>query len=343
MGRAAAPCALASRVRAAMEIALISFGSARGLQYGLESEGQDMKTTLVFMAAGFGSRFGGGVKQIEPVGPNGEVLMDYAVHDALRAGFDRVVFIIRRDIEEQFRSGVGRRVEKKCDVEYVHQELSDLPEGFSLPAGRGKPWGTGQAVLACRNVVREPFCVLNADDYYGPETFQRMHDWIARMNSEERGLKLCMAGYILGNTLSDSGAVTRGLCRVDAAGMLREIRETRGVVKEEGRPCVREGDGLRALDAETPVSMNIWGLPPAFMDYLAEEFPRFLRSLGAGDTASEFLLPSIVGEMVASGRGCVQVLPTQDRWFGMTYAQDKIEAQRRIGELIAAGVYPERL
>ena len=302
-----------------------------------------MNTTLVFMAAGFGTRFGGGIKQIEPVGPNGEVLMDYAVHDALRAGFDRVVFIIRRDIEADFRAGVGRRVEAKCDVEYVYQELSDLPAGFALPPERRKPWGTGQAVLACRNAVHGPFCVLNADDYYGTEAFERIHGYLAGAHEARGGLDLCMAGYVLGNTLSESGGVTRGLCRVDAAGRLQEICETRGIVKRDGAPCVPEGDGLRALDASTPVSMNIWGLPAAFIDYLAENFVPFLRGLAEGDVSSEYLLPNIVGDLVRNGRGSVQVLPTGDRWFGMTYAEDKLQAQRKIRELIGAGVYPERL
>ena len=156
------------------------------------------RTTLAFMAAGFGSRFGGGVKQIEPVGPHGEVLMDYAVHDALRAGFNRVVFIIRKDIEAEFRSGVGRRVEEKCDVEYVYQDVSDLPAGFTLPLQRRKPWGTGHAVLACRGVIREPFCVLNADDYYGPEAFARIHEYIGAAERPARELDCCMAGYVLG-------------------------------------------------------------------------------------------------------------------------------------------------
>ena len=200
------------------------------------------------MAAGFGSRFGGGVKQIEPVGPNGEVLMEYAVQDALQAGFNRVVFIIRRDIEQMFRDGVGKRVERKCDVEYVYQDLADVPPGIPLPQGRKKPWGTGHAVLACRKVIHEPFCVLNADDYYGAEAFRQIHAYIsadARSNSE---LDCCMAGYVLGNTLSESGAVTRGICKVDAAGRLNEIRETRGILLRDGRPCVEAEDGLHWLD-----------------------------------------------------------------------------------------------
>ena len=301
-----------------------------------------MSTTLVFMAAGFGTRFGGGVKQIEPVGPNGEVLMDYAVYDALRAGFDRVVFIIRRDIEPEFRSGVGRRTEARCAVEYVYQELTDLPAGFTCPPERRKPWGTGQAVLACRNLIDGPFCVLNADDYYGAEAFRKIYDYIS-VHSDSKELDLCMAGYVLGNTLSECGAVTRGLCRVDGSGRLEVIRETKGIVLEDGAPCVPMDGGLRRLDPAISVSMNIWGMPAAFIDYLAEGFGSFLKGMPVGDVSTEYLLPVAVGEMVRSGRGSVQVLPTPDHWFGMTYAQDKKLTQRRIAELIAQGVYPERL
>ena len=301
-----------------------------------------MSTTLVFMAAGFGTRFGGGVKQIEPVGPHGEVLMDYAVHDALNAGFDRVVFIIRRDIEKEFRAGVGRRTEARCAVEYVYQDLTDLPAGCTCPAERRKPWGTGQAVFACRNVIDGPFCVLNADDYYGAEAFRRIHDYITKQADPNR-LDLCMAGYVLGNTLSESGAVTRGLCKVDARGRLEAIHETKGIVVENGAPCCPAKDGMHSLDPATPVSMNIWGMPAAFIDYLAEGFGDFLRGIPAGDSDMEYLIPVAVGEMIRAGRGSVQVLPTTDRWFGMTYAQDKRLTQTRIAELIAEGAYPERL
>ena len=301
-----------------------------------------MSKTLVFLAAGFGVRFGGGVKQLEPVGPNGEVLMDYAVYDALRAGFDRVVFIVRRDLEEMFRTGVGKRAEARCAVEYVCQDIEDLPSGFALPAGRKKPWGTGQALYACRNVIDDPFCVLNADDYYGAEAFRQIHDYLYN-RPKSGGLDLCMAGYVLGNTLSESGAVTRGLCEVSGDGQLEAIQETKGIVIDGGAPCVSDGDGMRRLDPASVVSMNIWGLPAAFIDYLEEGFKAFLRNLPADDLSAEYLIPIAVGDMIRSGRGSVRVLPTSDRWFGMTYAQDKALTQRRIRELIAEGVYPERL
>lgn len=299
------------------------------------------RTTLVFMAAGFGSRFGGGVKQIEPIGPHGEVLMDYAAHDAIAAGFSRIVFIIRRDLEQAFRAGVGSRVEKKCDVEYVFQDLDDLPAGFSVPAGRVKPWGTGQAILACRHTINGPFCVLNADDYYGAEAFRRIYDRLTTQAEDRDAMQLCMAGYALGNTLSESGSVTRGVCRIGADDCLLDIQETRGIVLRDGVPCIEEDGQARMLDPATPVSMNIWGLPARFMDYLREEFPRFLESMGENALHAEFLLPTLVGRMIKSGRGTVQVLPTSDRWFGMTYARDRQQARERIQEHIALGHYPE--
>ena len=301
-----------------------------------------MKATLVFLAAGFGSRFSGGIKQLAPIGPNGEVLMDYAVHDALRAGFERVVFIIRRDIEELFRSSVGRRIEQKCDVDYAYQSLDDLPEGFSVPEGRTKPWGTGHALLACRNLLHEPFCVLNADDYYGAHAFEQMRASLDKVCFDGK-LRCSMAGYVLGNTLSACGAVTRGLCRTDRDGRLLAIQEVRGIELHEGRPCVEEGGIYRRLDGSTPVSMNFWGLPAEFIPYLQERFPVFLERVPQGDVKAEFLLPSIIGEMMTLERGTVNVIPTHERWFGMTYAEDREQARGRIADLIAIGAYPKEL
>ena len=301
-----------------------------------------MKATLAFMAAGFGSRFSGGVKQIEPIGPNGEVLMDYAAYDALNAGFDRIVFIIRKDLERDFREGVGKRWEKKCDVEYVFQSIHDLPAGFTVPEGRSKPWGTGQAVLTLKNIVHEPFCVLNADDYYGPAAFSLIHDYIVN-SANHSGLNCCMAGYVLGNTLSASGTVTRGVCRTDENSNLLSIDETRGLMLENGLCGVRGDSGFTRVDPASPVSMNIWGLPAAFLDYLQDAFVPFLENLPAGDLRSEFLMPDVMGRMVGAGEGSVKVLTTSDRWFGMTYAQDKLQAKENILALISAGAYPEKL
>ena len=302
-----------------------------------------MKATLVFLAAGFGSRFSGGIKQLAPIGPNGEVLMDYAVHDALHAGFDRVVFIIRRDIEELFRDSVGRRIEQKCDVEYAYQSLDDLPAGFSLPEGRTKPWGTGQALMACRKLLDEPFCVLNADDYYGAHAFEQMYASLENVRFADEKLHCSMAGYVLANTLSHCGGVTRGLCRTDVHGQLKAIREVKGILLHEGRPCVEEGGELRRLDGNTQVSMNFWGLPAEFLPYLEERFPAFLGRVPEGDLKAEFLLPTIIGEMIEMGRGGVQLIPTHEIWFGMTYAEDRQLARERIADLIAIGAYPEHL
>ena len=298
-----------------------------------------MSITLAFLAAGFGSRFGGGIKQIEPVGPNGEVLMDYAAYDALKAGFDRIVFIIRRDIEAEFRDRIGRRMERRCDVQYAYQQIDDLPDGFAVPDGRRKPWGTGQALLACRNVIREPFCVLNADDYYGAQAFYDVAAFLKSPMKQDGRLHACMAGYVLDKTLSPSGAVTRGVCNVQD-GMLTGICETRGIRIENGLPSV---DG-RAIDPASIVSMNIWGLPAEFIDYLSEGFAPFLRSLTAENAqTAEFLLPEIIAQMLSSGRGDVRVLPTQDAWFGMTYASDREMARSCVKKLILGQVYPEKM
>ncbi len=296
----------------------------------------------MFLAAGFGMRFGGGIKQLAPIGPNGEVLMDYACFDALRAGFDRMVFIIRKDIEQEFRSSIGRRIEQKCDVKYVFQQMDDLPPGYRVPKGRVKPWGTAQAVLCCRGVIDGPFCVLNADDYYGPAAFAQIHDYLKRMQPGEK-MDCCMAGYVLNHTLSESGPVTRGLCKTDAEGRLLSIRECRGIERVNGEVCVHGEGGLRRLDGDMPVSMNMWGLPPEFMHYLEEGFPAFLDKLGSDALEKEFLLPGVVDRMVEEGRGSVQLLGTGEHWFGMTYAADKAQTSARIRELVENGVYPQRL
>ena len=300
------------------------------------------KPVLVIMAAGMGSRYGG-LKQIDPVGRNGEIILDYSLFDAKRAGFEKAIIVIKRENEALFREVIGDRASRQMEIQYAYQEMDDLPEGFSIPEGRKKPWGTGHAVLACRGVIREPFCVLNADDYYGPEAFVQIHEYIGAAERPARELDCCMAGYVLGNTLSESGAVTRGICKVDGAGKLCEIRETRGILLRDGAPCVERDGTLERLDPESAVSMNIWGLPAGFIDYLEEGFPQFLQRLGEEDLTSEYLLPSIIGKMIRRGEGSVQVLPTADKWFGMTYAQDKRQTQEKIRSLIEQGAYPEQL
>lgn len=301
-----------------------------------------MKTALVIMAAGIGSRFGGGIKQLEPVGLHNEIIMDYSIHDAIEAGFNRVVFVIRHDIEEAFRKAIGVRIEGICaslgvEVAYAYQELKNLPEGVSLPEGRTKPWGTGQAVLACRGLVDCPFVVINADDYYGKEAFCRIHDFLV---SGVTGSQLCMAGFVLKNTLSEHGGVTRGICEMNEQGCLTGVVETKNIVKTtEGA----EVDG-RSVDGDSLVSMNMWGLSPEFLDLLEEGFERFFQTAGPQDLIrGEYLLPIYIDQLIQEGRISVQVLKTSDKWFGVTYKEDKPKVVQSFLALIRAGVYQEEL
>ena len=303
-----------------------------------------MKTTLAIMAAGIGSRFGGGIKQLEPVGPNGEIIMDYSIKDALEAGFDRIVFIIRKDLEKDFREVIGDRIEKIADVAYAYQELDDLPGGFTKPADRTKPWGTGQAILACKDIIHEPFAVINADDYYGKEGFVKLHDYLVSQPEKTADFQFCMVGFILGNTLSDNGAVTRGVCVLDDDGNLVDINETGNIEKIDGKPGVRGEDGqIRWIDPASHVSMNMWGLTPDFMEYLEKGFVDFLKNLPEGEIKKEYLLPTIIGDMLQSGEAKVKLLESRDKWFGVTYKEDKADVVQAFKELIAAGVYKEKL
>ncbi len=297
------------------------------------------KTTLVILAAGLGSRFKNGIKQLAPVGPSGELIFEYSVYDALEAGFDKVVFLIRQDLEEEFREIVGRQIEKQCEVAYVYQELDMLPDGFSVPEGRVKPWGTGHALLQCRDVVCDPFVVINSDDYYGKEAFRKMHDYLLKMNHVTNGY--CMAGFVLRNTLSRHGSVTRGLCRVDGEHFLTDIRETYRIVSCLDGICSEESGEW--LDPDSYVSMNMWGLMPEFLDFLSEDFPRFLRSLKPEDLTKEYLLPSILGAMARDGRVKITLLTTDDKWLGVTYAEDQPEVQEAFAQLVQEGVYPSPL
>ena len=294
-----------------------------------------MKTSLVIMAAGIGSRFGGGIKQLAPVGPNGEIIMDYSIHDALEAGFDRVVFIIRHDLEKDFREVIGERIEKVCPVAYAFQEKEDLPAGFTCPAERKKPWGTGHAVLSCYDIVKEPFLVINADDYYGKEAFRLAHDFLVENGGKENAF--CMPGFILKNTLSENGAVCRGVCDVEN-GYLRRVVETAGLVMDDKTGAAVEKDGARTpIDPESIVSMNMWALTPGFLDVLKNGFPTFLAGVKEGDIKAEYLLPQVIDDMVQSGKASVRVLPTHDRWFGVTYQQDKDAVIAAFKDLYAKG------
>ena len=303
------------------------------------------KTSLVIMAAGIGSRFGGGIKQLEPVGPNGEIIMDYSIHDALEAGFNKIIFIIRRDLEKDFKEIIGNRIEKIAPVEYAFQELSDLPEGFSVPEGRKKPWGTGQAVLAARHAIQEPFLVINADDYYGKEGFKKIHEYMVNeMDENGEDYDMCMAGFILSNTLSENGGVTRGVCTVDGDGCLAKVTETYNIY--------RDGDGMHAstqdgaptgVEASQHVSMNMFGLPAGFVRELEKGFPEFLSGVKEGDVKAEYLLPAIIDRCIHEGKARVRVLETRDKWFGVTYKEDKPAVVASIRKLIESGVYPEKL
>ena len=299
-----------------------------------------MKTTLLIMAAGIGSRFGGGIKQLEPVGLNDEIIMDYSVHDAIAAGFNKLIFVIRKDIEADFRSRIGNRIEALCsrldvEVHYAFQDIQDIPAGFQVPADRKKPWGTGQAVLAARELLTEPFIVINADDYYGKEAYRKLYGWLQQSHAENA---IAMAGFVLGNTLSESGGVTRGVCTV-REGYVTDVVETKNIVKT---PSGAETEG-RALDVQSLVSMNMWGLTPEFMEILEKGFIEFLGGIKEGDIKKEYLLPELIDQLIHSGKAAVDVLETKDEWFGVTYQEDKASVQAAFKKLTDDGVYPEGL
>lgn len=301
------------------------------------------KTALVIMAAGIGSRFGKGIKQLAPVGPNGEIIMDYSIRDALEAGFNKVVFIIRKDIEKEFHHIIGERISKLTEVAYVFQELDDLPEGFTKPADRTKPWGTGHAVLCAKKVLKEPFAVINADDYYGKEAYVKVHDYLIQDKEEDGRLHICMAGFRLGNTLSDNGAVTRGICRIEN-GKLTGVTETHNIYKVPSGAQEWKEDGTKQeLDVKSLVSMNMWGLTPDFADALENGFRQFLSGLSENDSKKEFLLPEFIDRMIQQNLASVEVLETKDTWFGVTYQEDKAAVMAAFSDLVAKGVYPENL
>ena len=301
------------------------------------------KVTLVVMAAGIGSRFGGGIKQLEAVGPNGEIIMDYSIQDALEAGFNKVVFVIRKDLEKDFKEIIGRRMEKLVEVEYAYQELDDIPERFlKKTEGRKKPWGTGQAILCCKDVVNEPFLVINADDYYGKEAYREAYAYLTG-RKEDDAYEACMVGFVLKNTLSDNGGVTRGVCKVNENRMLSEIIETSNIVRTAEGAAVQTEDGLVPIDVESEVSMNMWGLSPKFFDVLDKGFDEFLEQLDPENLKGEYLLPTIIGDLLKEGKMKVEVRKSHDEWFGVTYKEDKPDVVASIQKLIKDGVYPEKL
>ena len=303
---------------------------------------KDAAPDLVVLAAGLGSRFGG-LKQVAPVGPGGELIVEYSAHDARRAGFARVVFVIRRDLERDFRAAIGRRLEGRMDVAYAFQELADLPAPHAPPPGRTKPWGTGQAVLAAAAAVRGPFAVINADDFYGAAAYRALADHFHAASAAPKPA-YALVGYPLRQTLSEHGSVNRGLCRADAAGRLTGLDE---VLKIERTPDGRArhplaGGGWRALSGDEIVSMTCFGFGPAFFGQLRERFAGFLQKNGRSESA-EFYLPVAVNDLVAAGQAEVRLLRTDDRWFGVTHREDLPAARAAIAQHIAAGAYPERL
>ena len=307
-----------------------------------------MKTALVIMAAGIGSRFGGGIKQLEPVGMHGEIIMDYSIHDAIEAGFNKIVFIIRKDIEDAFKEAIGNRIEKICsdlnvEIEYAFQERENLPKGIECPADRTKPWGTGQAVLACKDVLHEPFAVINADDYYGKEAFTKLHTFLENYTPEKAN-EFCMAGFILKNTLSENGAVTRGICETNTEGLLTAVHETSNIVKTADGAAVNEDGTLTPVDADSYVSMNMWGLTPEFIDLLEKGFVEFFEKTDAEKILkAEYLLPIYIDELLQKGEVSVKVLDSNDKWFGVTYKEDKDFVVDSFKKLIQNGVYEEKL
>lgn len=303
-----------------------------------------MNATLVVMAAGIGSRFGGGIKQLEPVGPSGEIIMDYSIYDAKEAGFNKVVFIIRHDLEKDFKEIIGDRIKKYIDVDYAYQELDNLPEGFICPKDRTKPWGTSQALLSAKDVVKEPFVVINADDYYGKEGFKVIYDYMKNhMKQEGDKLDLCMAGFVLKNTLSENGGVTRGVCTADENNKLADVTETFEIeVKDGVLHAVDEKGEKRDISLDDVVSMNMWGLTPKFFNILEEGFPVFLRNM-TNELKNEYLLPTSIDEAIKKGQVSVEVLKSHDKWFGVTYKEDKDIVVKSIRALVDAGVYPEEI
>ena len=303
------------------------------------------RKTLAIMAAGMGSRFGG-LKQLAQVGPKGEKIIDYTIFDAVRAGFDRVVFIIKEELEETFREVIGDPVSAYVPVEYVYQRLDRLPEGFSVPAGREKPWGTGHAVLCCRDVVQEPFAVVNADDYYGPCALTFIAQFLDRAKAPSApGEKAhyCMAGYVLENTLTENGSVSRGVCQLGSDGLLAGITEHTKIIRGDGGPVSLADDGGELpLAPDTVVSMNCWGFTPDFFDALERDFRSFLNDPSTDKVKGELYLPFVAGRCVEEGRADVTVLPTPDRWYGVTYPHDKQAVAAALRDM-AGERYPDPL
>jgi len=296
-----------------------------------------VKPTLLVLAAGMGSRYGG-MKQIDPVGPDGETIMDYSIYDAHRAGFGKVVFVIRKEIEQQFKQMIGNRFEKRIAIEYVFQELGKLTPGSTLPVGRTKPWGTTHAILMASGVIHEPFAVINADDFYGAESYRALAHHLQSSHED-----YAMVGFVLRNTLSDFGAVARGVCQVNNDGFLEEIVELKGIERDGGHARNADAEGqVTRLTGNEVVSMNMWGFGPQVFGQLRDHFQKFLE-LNAADLKAECYIPSTVNELLSTRQVRVKVLRSSDAWFGVTYREDRPRAVESIRRLIDSGTYPKRL
>jgi NDP-sugar pyrophosphorylase family protein len=299
--------------------------------------------TLIIMAAGIGSRYGG-LKQVDPIGPNGEIIIDYSVYDALRAGFDKIVFVIRQELEEAFREKIGRQVEQRVQTAYVFQDVSDVPPGIHIPPERSKPWGTAHAVLSCKDVVSAPFAVINADDFYGRQAFEALSGYLSQAQDGPQGYDYCMAGYVLRNTLSEFGSVARGVCTIDSSGYLVAVNE-RTKIERDGSDARYSEDGQHwtRLPGDAIVSMNCWGFTPSFFAELEAEFPRFFQRSADNLLKAEFFLPDVVNSLLQAGKARVRVLPVAERWFGVTNKADRPVVQAALRELVENGVYPRDL
>ena len=298
-----------------------------------------MKPTLFILAAGMGSRYGG-LKQMDGLGPNGEAILDYSVYDALRAGFGKIVFVIRKDFEEDFRRVVLSKYEGQVQCELCFQSVDKVPEGATYNPERTKPWGTNHAVLMGRDLIHEPFAVINADDFYGKESYQVLADFLRSVEGKKG--QYCMVGYRVCNTLSENGSVSRGVCTTDAEGHLTDVVE-RTQIEDKNGTIVFTVDGVDTpLDPHTPVSMNMWGFTPEYFDYSEEAFRIFLAERGQ-ELKSEYYIPSLVNELITSGKATCKVLDTTSKWFGVTYAEDRPQVVMKINQLIKEGVYPAKL
>lgn len=299
---------------------------------------------LLIMAAGMGSRYGG-LKQMDPLGPDGESILDYSVFDARRAGFRRVIFLIKHEIESDFRRLVGHRLSRQIDVSYAFQELDRLPAGYAVPAGRVKPFGTGHAVLCCKDLIDAPFAAINADDYYGPHAFQAAYDSLKSLEDDPDRAHFFMVAYDLQNTLTENGFVSRGVCEVSESGTLKTIHERTHIISTcDGPLYTEDGETYHRLPADAPVSMNLWGFTPSLLTFLEERFPAFLdKILAENPLKGEFFLPFVVNELLEEGKADVRVLRSQDRWQGVTYREDRPQVQSALSQFAAQGLYPRPL